>query len=237
MKLTQQQIRKIIKEELQKALSEAAIDLSTLREDYKILIRPDPNDSQQIMIEYADQNGNPIPYNKDGIPYGVVVVDTIVQSKEEFQCSDAMMISFSDATDKYGPLLYDIAIEVATLKGAGLVSDRTILTNDGYKVWNYYFRKRSGPECDKPATKSYYEKIGKKCPTKPKELSYAQLDDEDGTLTPEISSDDCLQTISREYAKKKKKNWSDMPVSKIYKKEPTTIKALGDKLILKGISL
>ena len=109
-------------------------------------------------------------------------------------------------------MLYDIAMEIATLKGGGLVSDRTILSPAGYAIWDYYDKNRTD-----------VEKI--------------QLDNEHGEITPEIEDDDCLQSTSYEWSKKKSIAWQESPISKIYRKQPTTLKSLGDKLILKDINL
>ena len=50
-----------------------------------------------------------------------------------------IVIAYSDI-DKYGPLLYDVAIEVAG--DQGLVPDREDVSMDAEKVWDYYLRRR-----------------------------------------------------------------------------------------------
>jgi len=50
-----------------------------------------------------------------------------------------IVIAYSDI-DKYGPLLYDVAIEVAG--DQGLVPDRDQVSIDAEKVWRYYLRRR-----------------------------------------------------------------------------------------------
>ena len=50
-----------------------------------------------------------------------------------------IVVAYADY-DGYGPLLYDVAIEVAGKQG--LVPDRTEVSTDAEKVWRYYIRKR-----------------------------------------------------------------------------------------------
>ena len=49
-----------------------------------------------------------------------------------------------NADKGYGPLLYDIAMEMVFLKGdAGLMADRKSVSSDARKVWKTYFEQRS----------------------------------------------------------------------------------------------
>ena len=50
-----------------------------------------------------------------------------------------VVIGYSDI-DNYGPLLYDIALEVAGAQG--LAPDRNQVSIDAEKVWRYYLRRR-----------------------------------------------------------------------------------------------
>ena len=52
-------------------------------------------------------------------------------------------VGLSSATSGYGPRLYDILMEAATEKGAMLTSDRSMVSGDAKKVWEYYFNNRS----------------------------------------------------------------------------------------------
>ena len=48
-----------------------------------------------------------------------------------------------NADKGYGPLLYDIAMEMVFLKGdAGLMADRRSVSSDARKVWKTYFEER-----------------------------------------------------------------------------------------------
>ena len=67
-------------------------------------------------------------------------------------------------------MLYDIAMELATQAGSGLLSDRNNVSYEASSVWQYYAGSRGDVEA-------------------------VQLDDFDGHLTPEIEEDDCLDHI------------------------------------------
>jgi len=73
--------------------------------------------------------------------------------------------------DGLGPLLYDIAMELAG--PAGLMSDRNIVSPSARKVWQYYHDRR--PDVD-----------------------HEQLDSRPGTITPDYEEDDCYQQSARD---------------------------------------
>ena len=54
-------------------------------------------------------------------------------------CLKADIVNHSDAIEDMGPLAYDIAIEVT----GGLVSDRTEVSDEAERVWDYYMNNRS----------------------------------------------------------------------------------------------
>ena len=51
-------------------------------------------------------------------------------------------VGLSSATKGYGPKLYDALMETVTEKGAMLTSDRSMVSGDARKVWEYYFKNR-----------------------------------------------------------------------------------------------
>ena len=135
------------------------------------------------------------------LPYGMISMDLETQMADDFPCMDAFMVAYSDASDGWGPLLYDVCIEVATIKGGGLVSDRTIVSPEAYDVWDIYNTRRG-------------------------DVKKMQLDDEASTLTPDIEEDNCLQNVAFQYADEKGMSWNETPVSKLYRKEPSRLKEL-----------
>ena len=61
-------------------------------------------------------------------------------------CLGAMQVSGAQADQKYrlGPLAYDIAVEAS----GGLMSDRTEVSGDAERVWDYYWRQRKDVQVD-----------------------------------------------------------------------------------------
>lgn len=51
-------------------------------------------------------------------------------------------VGLSKATSGYGPRLYDVIMEAASEKGAMLTSDRSSVSGDAKRVWEYYFKNR-----------------------------------------------------------------------------------------------
>ena len=122
------------------------------------------------------------------------------------------MISWAGATDGYGPMLYDLAMEWATANGGGLIADRGSVSPSAREVWDYYLNNRS-------------------------DVIKVQLDDTDNKFTPE-TEDNCDQTVANGQGFRYRRNpdninpnWSESALSKMYKKtnDSTTkeLKALG----------
>jgi len=93
-------------------------------------------------------------------------------------CLETFVVGFVTATTKgWGPLLYDVAMEYATMKGGGLVADRVSVTDAARNMWDFYMKNRG-------------------------DVEHKQLDiDDEGSerfdlaqLTPDDKSDDCDQT-------------------------------------------
>jgi len=89
-------------------------------------------------------------------------------------CMDSYMINWSQVDEKgWGPLLYDLAMELATSKGSGIMSDRNNVSYKAQNVWRYYMANRGN-----------VEKV--------------QMDDWDDNLTPGDRSDNCDQASAYE---------------------------------------
>lgn len=115
-------------------------------------------------------------------------------------CLGAYEVNISDTRIRgLGPLLYDIAMELAG--PAGLMSDRKIVSPDAKRVWQYYHDNRS-------------------------DVHHQQLDSKPGTITPDIEEDDCIQRSS-DMNRRLGGTWQGSPLSKVYRKKGTpTIDAL-----------
>lgn len=194
MKLTEAKLKQLIREVLEEGMK----TLDDLPEG--VFIKVDGDVEDVIDVYYANSEGRQIKFKNDSNPYGSISMDLEVQLSEDFPCLGALMVAYSDASRGWGPLLYDVAIEVATLKGGGLVCDRSIVSQDAYNVWDKYNNQRD-------------------------DVEKLQLDDEVSSRTPD-PNDDCLQNISYEYEEKTGIPWHESPLSKLYRKPPTTINAL-----------
>lgn len=99
-----------------------------------------------------------------------------------------------------GPLLYDVAMEVATLIGGGLTSDREIVSAQAHRVWQHYLNQRS-------------------------DVKSHQLDNPNDALTKKVK-DNCVQQSAMDHAGGDGEQWNKEPESKRYTKKPTQLTAL-----------
>ena len=122
------------------------------------------------------------------------------------------MVVGSEATHGWGPMLYDIIIELAG--SSGVMPDRQSLSKDAYNIWQYYMNSRS-------------------------DVVKKQLDDERNTLTPDEEDNCDMDTAIQRSGLTTKdlfsSEWSDedtaellkdSPIMKVYTKGPTTIQQL-----------
>ena len=147
-------------------------------------------------------------YEKDRYhkPYGNISIEEL---EEVGVCGNAWAIAMVSADHGWGPFMYDIAIEWATMNHGGLISDRAEVSADARGVWSYYLNNRP-------------------------DVTAHQLDNRRNTLTPE-PEDNCDQSIADDigvYSWTDNEesiddaDWVDSPLSKRYTKAPTTINAL-----------
>ena len=116
------------------------------------------------------------------------------------ECEGAMNVGSAAASSGWGPLLYDVAIEYATLKANGLTPDRDGVSQEASHVWNYYLRNR-------------------------KDVQAHQLDNLSSSLGLSMGSKECDQDVSIKDTGENS-SWWNSPLSKRYTKAPTTINAL-----------
>ena len=177
----------------------------------KVLIERDGSDYARISVvrRYGDE-WEELDFD-EGENYGYMEMEIVKASEGGLNCNDGWMVLYSKASPTWGPLLYDIAMEWATINGGGLFPDRTTVSRDAYNVWEYYMNNRA-------------------------DVEVIQLDDEDDSFK-NGPADDCEQGTAREYAKKLNHKWTDDPLSKLYRKpQPESIEHLkmDDKLMLTG---
>ncbi len=191
MKHLRQYIRQILLTEGAKGLNDLEV------EDVYVYIQKFGNG---FNIELSDAPGTP----------GKIGRISVEKSHKTKNCGGAFMVSNSRAEQGWGPLLYDIAIELATEMGGGLMADRGSVSGEARAVWDYYLANRG-------------------------DVTGIQLDDLNNTLTPE-EEDNCSQSVSRLSPGEMlafDNDWENSPLSKRWTKQSTTLNALrgGDRLV------
>jgi len=157
----------------------------------------------EIRISYVDLH-NAGTSNK---PRGEVVIGNMPSQNAEWfgTCLNAWVVQGAHADHGWGPLLYDVAIEWASMRGSGvgLAPDRSMVSAEAEAVWDNYMNSRS-------------------------DVEMMQLDNMKNELTPE-ESDNCAQNaaVSNAASNSQGVEWHQSSLSKVYKKKGAgTIKAL-----------
>jgi len=189
-------------------LTEAAKGPQDLPDGIFVQIKPD---DWGVRVAYVNKLNNVLSMEAD--IRGVVMVERLSEDDTDLgPCDDAWMIGSSEAAPGWGPMLYDVAMEYATMKGGGLMADRGSVSPKARNVWDYYMNNRG-------------------------DVTGIQMDDRKNTLTPE-EEDNCSQKVAgldnrSQQDKSKlspagtyKTDWVDSPLSKRWTKPPTTIEAL-----------
>jgi len=205
MKLLRETIRRMI-------LKEGMVTADQLPEDVIIRIKEFGSGSARIQYAWFDDRQQKLfpigVYSredpvKDEYPncWGTIIIEKFINGIPVWE------VTSSSAGQGYGPLLYDIAMEYATQNGLGLMSDRYSVSDgeDGaVKVWDYYLANRVGND-----------------------VTAHQMDDKGNTLT-STYDDNVRQKVPKGFAREQ---WPKHSTSKRYTKAPTTLNALGNKVI------
>ena len=117
------------------------------------------------------------------------------ESDDYGKCFGANMIGSSEAASGLGPILYDVAIEIAGNRG--LMSDRYSVSHEATAVWDYYMKNRS-------------------------DVQFKQLDNKNNELTPEYD-DNCDQKVSERDPAYMNDGWDFSALSKVYFKNGTPV--------------
>ena len=206
MKLLREYIRSLLVETAGGMLSEAAANLDDLESSGVYVVIEDAGD---IDIFYADENGEERVMGSNP-PYGSITI--MKPDSGTGPCGDAYTLVFSEASKGWGPMLYDIAIEIATIRGGGLTPDRGTVSPEAMNVWRYYDANRS-------------DVIGHQLDATDRDVKLGKIQ----KLTPDVDMDDCTQRSAMKDAKDQtgnKQNWASSPLSRRYTKSPSTIQAL-----------
>ena len=195
----------LLREYIRELLKEAAVGVDRLIKTdglYIAVVYDDPD----FKVYYSDNDGNQNS-SRDNDVWGEVT--TMTPGEDTGPCSGALNVAYSVAARGWGPMLYDVAMEVATQVGGGLTPDRNSVSNSAQNVWSYYFNDRGDVQSHQLDLTD-------------KEVAY-YTDLKVKKLTPDIEEDDCLQSKAiRSYEDR----WDQSPLSKRYTKPPTTLNAL-----------
>ncbi len=201
----------LLREYIRALLTEAAKTVEDLPEGAFVTILKRFGGSS-VFVYIGDEEGNRWRTAEDyGDDYDAPIHAGIEIAKprpsDTGPCGNAFVVEGSGATHGWGPLVYDVAIEYASLDGSGLVSDRGSVSPYARRVWEYYMNNRS-------------------------DVTAHQLDDMKDTLTPEWE-DNCQQHVAMKTSvpaftaeKPAETRWVDSPLSKRYTAPPKTIDAL-----------
>ncbi len=176
---------KLLREYIRELLTESTIDPKIMR-----------------MIDKAEKYG----FNVDVTSNSVIIYDGYnidnPRAKINFErdttfgpCMGGAYVTLAKAEGGFGPLAYDVAIEVT----GGLMSDRTEVSPDAAAVWNYYMNNRPDVKVDQLDILKDYE---------------------EEQLTPDDKSDDCEQVPAHF---RHKSDWHTSSLSKKISKKGTPV--------------
>ena len=133
MKLLMENWRKFINEE---TLSEGPKGFDDLPEDFKVVVSPS-----------KIKSGYHIKLKKGNVTFAYGDILTMDRRYSPWCHNNNVFMSRNTNAEKgWGPFVYDIMIEYATLKGGGLTPDKEggHLSPDSEHVWETYFNNRKG---------------------------------------------------------------------------------------------
>lgn len=106
-----------------------------LPDDVTVLIRD--IDAGTFAVMYADEHGRGYDLSHPGHVNGRITCS----KRWDTRYGNAYEVSLVSAVKGYGPLLYDVAMEYATMKGGGLMADRHAVSDAALDVWKHYMRR------------------------------------------------------------------------------------------------
>ena len=167
----------LLREYIRELLTEAAKGLSEFEERGMYIVIEDAGDAFEIKLyDFDPTYREPGSLAGGAFPDGALGVISAMQeaSPDNGPCLDGFTITWASVYESgWGPLLYDLAMELATSKGSGLTPDRTEVSFEANKVWDYYLANRS-------------------------DVEMVQMDDLSNRLTPGTKEDNCAMTLAYE---------------------------------------
>ena len=127
-------------------------DMTAEEGDWHVVITKSPSPADlliQISLLRKDEEGDvdlgehgifSKVLGQDGTSARIEIESASGLYDEESDCDNAYMVVLSSAPKKYGPMLYDIALELAGAKG--LVPDVVHVSATAHGIWDYYLNRR-----------------------------------------------------------------------------------------------
>lgn len=116
-----------------KHMNEAAVAPEEVPEGWKIYIQDRGSNKVNIFLK-----------NERNATVGKI----ILTDDKRLPCLSALSVDVAQAPKGYGPLLYDVAMELAGEKG--IYSDRVAVSDSAQRVWEYYEHRRDDVESFHP---------------------------------------------------------------------------------------
>ena len=181
---------RLLREYIRELLTEAAMGPADLPDGVYVTIK----EKDDYLVYYSDYLGRRLSVLKGADLYGYVGFEFLDPGRGMGHCLGAYMVIGSGATRGWGPLLYDVAMEV--VGGAGLMADRQSLSKDAFNVWQIYMTRG--------------------------DVQKKQLDDERNTLTPDeednCDMDTAIQRSGLTTADMFSGEWTDEKTAELLKK-------------------
>ena len=202
---------KLLREYIRELLKEAAMGVDALVAN-DVYITIDKDSLTDYTVYYSNKNGVPTTMTANSDINGEI---TIMRPDEGTgPCGEALNVVYAGATSGWGPMLYDVAMEIASEVGGGLTPDRSSVSDSAQNVWNYYLGSRGDVQSHQLDLTDKDIRAAEKFLKPPVKLQ---------RLTPDIEEDDCLQTKT---VRSHRDEWDQSSLSKRYTKAPTTMNAL-----------
>ena len=164
-------------------ISEAAKGPPDLPDNAYVTVRRER--SGAIKVLYTTKDG----YDLSNIQSEVRGILKMRKNTSPERCvKDVWIVESADAAPGWGPMLYEVAIEYASMHGKGLTSDRQLVSSDAKGVYDFYQNNRP-----------YVQKVQMDITKRSIEAVFGD-EDKIKQLTPNDKSDDCDQIASVFYS-------------------------------------
>jgi len=230
-------IRQYIKQLLKEAIDpriQSRVDMILSSPNLMIGITRSPTD---IFIYYArkDEDGKLIETsqgNAYGLPYGNIEIFHNKNADDGICLGNTWQVIYTDETTKgWGPLLYELAIELASQYGEGLMPDRSTVSDSAKRVWEEYdkrgdvikkqldidsqFQYKANPS----PYRGFQPRRKNRSPQPGREWWHGKDIEKELQLTKDNPRDDCKQTSAwNDYYPDGENGWSDSALSRLYSK-------------------